>query len=205
MLMAFLLTAVALFLLLRASAQFVDLFDPRVERFAIVACLILAFWLLHRGLVRLPFAAIGLRPLSEWGLDQRMYLAQVVPLAAVAFVLIFRGHLQSLLLQHGLVGFLMFSVVTGVLWGMAQEFLYRGWLQTELVRRYGTITGVLAANLVFTFGPLHWNHLLAGGASSLQVMLAIFCIGLLFGTLYQRSGNLWLPALLHGIWPLNMS
>ena len=28
--------------------------------------------------------------------------------------------------------------------------------------------------------------------------------GLLFGVIYQRSGNLWIPAVLHGLWPPNM-
>jgi membrane protease YdiL (CAAX protease family) len=77
-------------------------------------------------------------------------------------------------------------------------------LQTELTRRWGWVPGWLVANLVFTFGPLHADAYLRGGVHGGR-LLAIFAIGLLFGLLYRRSGNLWIPAVLHGLWPLNMS
>jgi len=98
-------------------------------------------------------------------------------------------------------------VPTGLLWGIVQELIYRGLLQTELVRRLGSITGVVIANLVFTFGPLHFNYFGLGTDSGPRwgMFAAIFGIGLLFGLIYRRSGNLWIPALMHGIWPLNIS
>jgi hypothetical protein len=99
----------------------------------------------------------------------------------------------------------VFSVLTGFAWGVVQEFLYRGWLQTELTRRFGGMPGLLVANLVFTFGPLHLDHVLGPHGPSWGTLAAIFGIGLLFGLIYRRSGNLWIPALLHGLWPLNMS
>ncbi len=36
-------------------------------------------------------------------------------------------------------------------------------------------------------------------------LAAIFAIGLFFGLVYWRSGNVWIPAVLHGLWPLNMT
>jgi len=175
-----------------------------VERLAFVASLIVAFVVAHRYLVRVPFAAIGLRAWSAWSRRERLYLLQVGPIAAVAFAFVFQAHLRTLLELHGPGGFVVFAVLTGLAWGMVQEFLYRGWLQTELVRRFGALAGVLVANLVFTFGPLHANWY-AGDVVQWGMLGAIFAIGLVFGVLYQRSGNLWIPAVLHGLWPLNMT
>ena len=81
-----------------------------------------------------------------------------------------------------------------------------GWLQFALHAWLGRWPALLLANLVYIFGPLHL------GASQLGTPLAVdwatfgpvFAIGLQFGALYLRSGNLWLPVLPHGLWPLNM-
>jgi len=110
-----------------------------------------------------------------------------------------------LLEQRGPVGFVLFSVLTGLVWGFVQELLYRGWLQTELTRRFGAVAGLLAANVVFTLGPLHLDYLTGPGGVRWAGLLAVFGIGLFFGFLYRRSGNVWIPAVLHGLWPLNMS
>jgi|SRR5262245_11544021 len=174
---------------------------------AIILVLIAAVVVGVRRWVRLDLGAIGLRAWAAWTARERIYLLTVAPLAAVAFSILFRAHLARLAAAHGWAGFFLFSVLTGILWGVAQEFIYRGLLQTELVRRFGAVAGVLLANLVFTFGPLHFEYfgLGQGGAPRWSMFGAIFGIGLLFGVLYRRSGNLWIPALLHGLWPPNMT
>src|SRR5258708_7675155 len=86
---------------------------------------------------------------------------------------------------------------TNFLWGFYQELAYRGLLQTELTRRFGAIAGVVVANLAYTFGPLHYDHF--AGPSPVAMFAAIFAIGLYFGVLRHRSGNLWMPAVFHGI------
>jgi hypothetical protein len=102
-------------------------------------------------------------------------------------------------------GFVVFSALTGVLWGIVQELLYRGWLQTELTRRFGAVAGLLVATAVFAFGPLHLDYLVAPTGVRWPGLAAIFGVGLVFGLVYLRSGNLWIPAVLHGLWPLNMT
>ncbi len=69
-------------------------------------------------------------------------------------------------------------------------------LQSELVRRWGAFAGILVANLLYTFGPLHWNHFTP---VNVPMFAAIFAIGLFFGILFHRSGNLWIVAVIHGI------
>jgi CAAX protease family protein len=172
---------------------------------AYVLAWLAAFALLQRFFVRTAFGDVGVRAPAEWGLREKLYLAQVVPVAIVAFAFIFRGHLAGLVARHGIAGFLLYSLAGGLVWGIAQELVYRGWLQTELTRRLGAAAGLIAANLVFTFGPLHFNHIGGPGGPHWAVLAAIFAIGLVFGFLYMRSGNAWLPAILHGLWPPNMT
>jgi len=86
-------------------------------------------------------------------------------------------------------------------WGFYQEFVYRGLLQTELVRRWGPVAGILISNLLFTFGPLHAYHLSNAfeDPGHLSIFAGIFAIGLYFGVIFYRSGNLWMIGLLHGV------
>jgi membrane protease YdiL (CAAX protease family) len=205
MLVAFLVVGVGLFLALRFLAAAAGVRGSPAANLGFVVALLAAFVAMQSLFVRAPMAALGLRRFTDWSRRERLYLLQVVPLAIVVFSVVFRNHLLALIAKHGLAGFLLFSVLTGVLWGMVQEFLYRGWLQTELTRRFGSVTGLLLANAAFTFGPLHLNYLLAPDGVRWGGLAAVFGIGLFFGIVYERSGNLWIPAVLHGLWPPNMT
>ena len=81
--------------------------------------------------------------------------------------------------------------------GFYQELVYRGMLQSELTRRWGAPAGILVANVAYTFGPLHFYHL--SGPSPVPMFAGIFAIGLFFGVLFARSGNLWMVGVFHGI------
>ena len=204
-LVAFILVGIGLPFLLRFAFDATGVRGSPGANLGFVVAWLAAFFLVHRWFVRLPMAAVGPRGPGSWTRRERLYFAQVVPVAALAFAVLFRDHLVALHDRHGLAGFVLFSVVGGLVWGIGQELIYRGWLQTELTRRFGAIAGLLVANLVFTFGPLHFDYL--GGPTGVRWggLAAIFGIGLLFGTIYARSGNVWIPAVMHGLWPPNMS
>jgi membrane protease YdiL (CAAX protease family) len=203
-LLTFVAVAFVLFLALRWAFDGAGWRGLPAANLGFVAVLLLAFFAGQRAIVRVPAGDVGLRPVREWTRRERLYLLQVVPVAAIAFALVFRAHLAALIDEHGVGGFVLFSVLTGFAWGALQEFLYRGWLQTELTRRFGAVAGLLAANVVFTFGPLHFAHLLGAAGPNWPMLAAVFGIGLVFGVVYLRSGNVWIPAVLHGLWPLNM-
>lgn len=204
-LLAFVAVGIGMFFALHFVADAAGVRGLPAVNLGFVLALLAAFVVVQRVFVGTPMADVGLRRCADWTRLERLYFFQVVPLAAVVFTIVFRDRLLGLLEQHGHAGFLLFSVLTGLAWGMAQEFLYRGWLQTELSRRFGAVMGLLAANTVFTFGPLHFNYLVEPDGVRWGVLAAVFGIGLFFGIVYRRSGNLWIPAVLHGIWPLNMT
>ncbi|HEV8514006.1 MAG TPA: CPBP family glutamic-type intramembrane protease, partial [Cyclobacteriaceae bacterium] len=51
------------------------------------------------------------------------------------------------------------------------------------------------------FGPLHFYHLQRIGdhPAHAWIFAAIFAIGLFFGILFRRSGNLWIVGIFHGV------
>ena len=59
--------------------------------------------------------------------------------------------------------------------------------------------GILSANVFYTFGPLHWYYFAAQASLAVPMFAATFAIGLFFGVLFWRSGNLWIVAVIHGI------
>src|SRR6266567_8443087 len=62
----------------------------------------------------------------------------------------------------------------------------------------GPLRGILVSNSLYTFGPLHFYHF-SHTHPALPMFAGIFAIGLFFGVLFRRSGNLWMVAIFHGI------
>jgi hypothetical protein len=71
-------------------------------------------------------------------------------------------------------------------------------IQAELVRRWGKTAGILVANTLYTFGPLH-SYYWTGDAVAIGMLAAIFSIGLFFSLVFDRSGNLLLVGTFHGV------
>jgi membrane protease YdiL (CAAX protease family) len=117
----------------------------------------------------------------------------------VVFPLVLAGPIRNRLAQPGVAWSLGNVFLPYLFFGFYQEVVYRGMVQSALVRRWGAAAGVLVANLLYTFGPLHLSTFRAPAARALPMFAGIFAIGLLFGILYRRSGNLWIVAVFHAI------
>jgi len=151
-----------------------------------------------RWLAGVRLSDVGVLAPNRWRAAEVLYLVQIFVIAGVILFVLFGTRLAG----HGpeLWRALGMTVLTALLWGVQQELVYRGLLQTELTRRFGAWTGALAANLAFTFGPLHWNYLAGRNPTSAAIMLAaIFAIGLVFAFIYGRTRNVLLVGLMHGI------
>ena len=144
---------------------------------------------------------LGLYSWLRWSKTEKFYFLQILPVSIIVFSFFTSASLKALWARPNLwaIGLVIFA--QQMIWGFYQELLYRGLLQTELVRRWGSLTGILVSNLVFTFGPLHAYHFLAAqkNPSHLWIFAAIFSIGLLLAILYKRSGNLWIIGFMHGL------
>jgi membrane protease YdiL (CAAX protease family) len=153
-----------------------------------------------RLIARVKLADIGFVPPWRWRAAENFYLAQVLIIAAALFYVLRLAQIPSATLAASWPS-LTVAVGTAMLWGFYQELIYRGILQTELSRRLGAVFGGLAANLAFTFGPLHFYHIAnMQSVTSVAIMMsAIFAIGLVFAFIYARTRNIWLVGLLHGV------
>jgi membrane protease YdiL (CAAX protease family) len=166
-------------------------------------------WLLCPGLLALSLIAIrvsgvrlrelGLRPWPQWSATEKSYFVQVLVIANVVFPLLLAGPIIARLDQTGMAARLASVFVPYLFFGFYQEVVYRGMLQSALERRLGAVLAVVVANVLFTLGPLHWDYLASSSTSAVPMLAAIFGIGLYFGALYQRSRNLWMPAVFHAI------
>ena len=151
-----------------------------------------------RFFARVNFSDMGLYRWRSWSATEKSYFLQVLVIANVVFIVILAGRLQAIIASHSAFEHLWSVFLPNLLWGFYQELLYRGILQAELIRRFSLWPGIIISNLAYTFGPLHFCHF-ARGASAIPMFAAIFAIGLFFGFMFHRSGNLWLPAIFHGI------
>lgn len=151
--------------------------------------------------IRRPFSCLGLWGWRRWGQTERWFFPQVLVIGLLVHAGLQGGNLRSLPHQPAWVGATLIVAAYQMSWGFYQEYVYRGLLQGELVRRWGAVWGILVSNLLFTFGPLHIYHLGMGRSNPahLLIFLAIFAIGLYFGVLFYTSRNLWMIGLLHGL------
>lgn len=137
---------------------------------------------------------IGFRPWRSWNATEKAYFIQVLVLVNVVFLMLFGTRLRATLSDPSA----MWTVfVPYLIFGFYQEVLYRGLLQTELVRRVGVTTGILISNTLYTFGPLHYQYFSAEPSVAVPMFASIFAIGLVFAFVFHRSRNLWIVAMMH--------
>lgn len=90
--------------------------------------------------------------------------------------------------QDTLLGVLVTVLVIGVLAGMCEELLYRGYIQTRLVARFGPAVGIGIASLLFAIMHLNPMH------STIALALGIWC-----GLVVWLTGSVWTGVLCH-VW-----
>ena len=160
--------------------------------------LALAVLAIHQG-VRVAWSDIGFRRWREWNRTEKSYFVQVVIFANVVFGSVFAAGLTAQLGGPDAVSVIWLVFVPLLFLGFYQEVVYRGMLQTELVRRCGPAAGLLIGNVLYTFSPGHYDYFSSPRAVAVPMFAAIFAMGLVFGMVYRRSGNLWIVAVMHAL------
>jgi membrane protease YdiL (CAAX protease family) len=191
LLIAFVLEAVRLGL--------VKWFYPSVPLLILVLLPLGSALLLVRFVAGLHLSQIGLHPWHKWTATEKSYFVQLLIIANIVFPLVFGPRLQAMFAQHFALEAVVNIFVPYFFFGFYQEVVYRGILQSALVSRCGVFIGIVAANVLYTFGPLHWNYFFSRVSLAVPMFASIFAIGLFFGVLFKRSGNLWIVAVIHGL------
>jgi membrane protease YdiL (CAAX protease family) len=88
----------------------------------------------------------------------------------------------------------MFLVV-----GPCEEFLFRGVVQSRLRESLSAAPAIVVASAVFA--PAHVISLSGGGASGVAIAIGLLVFpSLLFGVVYEYTGNLVVVALMHALY-----
>lgn len=144
----------------------------------------------------------GVQPWADFHASPAMVLAAlaatVPPLAALALMIRLRPvWLQQIdVMLRDLVGMLFRGhgriavILVAALAGLGEELLFRGVIQGWLVEFGGPVSGLVLASLIF--GLAHYVTSAYFVAASLM--------GLYLGALYQFSGNLLIPTLVHALY-----
>jgi membrane protease YdiL (CAAX protease family) len=177
----------------------IPLLHPTVHLLVLVPLFVACALVLVRFVACLRLRQIGLYPWREWTPVEKSYFMQLLVLANVVFPLVFASRLRLVLASPSALSVVWNGFVPYLFFGFYQEVVYRGMVQSELVRRWGAFAGIMIANVLYTFGPLHWNYFSARSSVAVPMFAAIFALGLFFGVLFRRSGNLWIVAVIHGI------
>ena len=93
--------------------------------------------------------------------------------------------------------------------GMAEELLFRGWLQNEIMRKYNnskkeTIITIVVSGLLF--GLFHMINALAGQdiLTTIAQVIQTSAIGILFCSVYYASKNIWSLIFLHSFYDFSI-
>jgi membrane protease YdiL (CAAX protease family) len=81
--------------------------------------------------------------------------------------------------------------------GPSEELLYRGVVQGRLREVLSPVPAILIASAVFAF--VHVMALTGGVGARLTTVAILFVPSLVFGAIYEYTGNLVVPALTHGL------
>ncbi|AZH24485.1 CPBP family intramembrane glutamic endopeptidase [Haloplanus aerogenes] len=94
--------------------------------------------------------------------------------------------------------FLYMIPVAILLVGPFEELVFRGGVQGILRRTWGPSVAIVVASVLF--GLVHWVALTGGGGSRIPYVTVAATLGLVLGYLYERSRNLVVPAVVHGLY-----
>ncbi|HEY3273322.1 MAG TPA: CPBP family intramembrane glutamic endopeptidase, partial [Methanocella sp.] len=83
----------------------------------------------------------------------------------------------------GLTAILMLAV------GIGEETLFRGYIQTDLMRKYGNLSALIVTSLIFA--AIHIVMLISGQEVSPLSIFNIFVASLVMGYLYVITGSIW--------------
>lgn len=199
-----LVIVIVLELVIGPRTHVLELFDlPQPPAWLRIGTLLLEALVAVRLWANLQLRDVGFLSPLNWTPTEQIYVLQIVAVAGVAFIAMRGAELGLLTGDQAPWIAAAFLIGPQLLWGFYQEVIYRGLLQTELTRRWGGVAGVLLANLAFTFGPLHFYHLMAMRPETMNATIvtlaATFAIGLLFAFIFHRTRNIWLVSLMHGI------
>lgn len=153
----------------------------------------------------LPVRAVGIRvpSLRNLAVGAGVFVLTVLYLMAAGFLMQQTGtqgasnEVASLAMQHPEI-ILLLLPGTYLLIGPGEELLFRGVVQGRLRESFGPVVAILIASAIFA--SIHMMSLQANAPLSAKLVTITLLMGpsIAFGAVYEYTGNIVVPALLHG-------
>ena len=132
------------------------------------------------------------RPVQRW-----LVIVPVLMLASVLIVTNYAG-----LADRGL-GFAVLLLLSTLFVGAGEELMFRG-LGVTVFRSNGFTEGKVALWSTVIFGLAHASNLISEGPGAFVQVLVTIAAGYFFYLIRRRSGGIWLPMLVHGLWDFSL-
>jgi len=88
--------------------------------------------------------------------------------------------------------------------GITEELVFRGWILNALLKKMSTWSALIINNLLFLcihFPIWYQTHTLIGNFTS-GSFITVFVLGIIFGWLFIKSKNIWVPVTYHMLWDI---
>lgn len=144
---------------------------PTLRELGVVLGGFLLVLVLAYGSIVVVVQLLGLEPASNQAGEVAQELPQLIPLFIVGSLLVI---------------------------GPCEEALFRGIVQNRLREAMSAPAAILLATALFAV--VHVSALTGSLAARAVTITILFIPGLVFGSAYEYTGNLVVPALIHGIW-----
>lgn len=167
--------------------------QPYIEIISLITILIAA-WLMLRFVDRRPFLSLGFAPRHALRDSAIGLVIGLGMMTACIVVLYFCGWAIPEAASGFLGSVLAFAALATVANTAMQEVLVRGYVQQTIQKEFGLLNGVIFSALLFLV--LHLGAI----EGAILPMISLFAAGILLGTAYAVTGNLWSPIALHFGW-----
>src|SRR5437588_1169653 len=167
--------------------------QPYIEIVSVITIL-LAAWLMLRFVDRRPFLSLGFAPRHALRDSAVGLVIGLGMMTACIAVLYFCGWAIPEVATGFLGSMLAVAALATIANTVMQEVIVRGYVQQTIQKEFGLLNGVIFSALFFLV--LHLGAI----QGAILPMISLFAAGILLGTAYAVTGNLWLPIALHFGW-----
>ena len=90
---------------------------------------------------------------------------------------------------------LILGAILALASGFGEEVAFRGFLQSRIAKRYNPAIAILIVAVLFAF-----SHPVGNSNNPMLYLTTAILVGVLFGTVFVRTGSLWMGIALHTVW-----
>jgi CAAX protease family protein len=159
-----------------------------------VLSLLLVAWLMLRLIDRRPFVSIGFvlrHATGDTFIGLFIGLGMMTACIAVIYFCGWAKPEAGAAFSRSALALAALAIIANTI---TQEVMVRGYVQQTVQSRFGVLSGVVVSALFFL--ALHLGAI----QGAILPMISLFAAGILLGSAYAVTGNLWLPIALHFGW-----